>query len=83
MKKKKKVLPVSGGEESLPTVGCSIWCEFQKFSPVYLKEFHRLSRKGRAPQPIKVSPKRVLYNNRELHRFVADPENYRVPDYVS
>jgi hypothetical protein len=32
---------------------------------------------GKAPQPIKLSERCTAYPNRELHKFFADPLNYR------
>ncbi|HJV07262.1 MAG TPA: hypothetical protein VJ642_08210 [Chromobacteriaceae bacterium] len=62
---------------TLPVDGLSRWGAFKPFSPVCRETFRQLSREGRAPQPIRLSIRCTMYSNRELHRWLADPINYR------
>jgi predicted DNA-binding transcriptional regulator AlpA len=62
----------------LPHDGCSRWSQFAEFSPVCRETFRRLSLKGNAPKPIRMGIRCTFYQNRELHKFLADPLNYEV-----
>ena len=62
----------------LPHDGCSRWSQFVEFSPVCRETFRRLSLKGNAPKPIRMGIRCTFYQNRELHKFLADPLNYEV-----
>ena len=63
---------------SLPIHGCSRWSQFKPFSPFSRETFRKLSIAGKAPQPIRMGIRMTMYSNAELHRFLADPLNYRV-----
>jgi prophage regulatory protein len=62
----------------LPQHGLSRWNQFSLFSPIGRETFRKLVRAGKAPQPVKFSERCTAYSNQELHRFFADPLNYRV-----
>ena len=62
----------------LPHDGCSRWSQFADFSPVCRETFRRLSIEGKAPKPIRMGIRCTFYQNRELHKFLADPLNYEV-----
>ena len=62
----------------LPHDGCSRWSQFAEFSPVCRETFRRLSIEGKAPKPIRMGIRCTFYQNRELHKFLADPLNYEV-----
>jgi len=66
--------------ETLPLDGMSRWAQFQPFAPVCQETFRSLSKAGRAPKPIRLGIRCTMYSNRELHRWLADPANYRVAD---
>ncbi|QLI82952.1 transcriptional regulator [Chitinibacter fontanus] len=66
--------------DSLPADGLSRWRQFAPFSPVSRERFRQLCKIGRAPQPIRLGIRCTMYSNRELHRWLADPINYRA-DY--
>ena len=63
--------------EVLPLTGKSRWSRIAKFSPVSRETFRKLSIEGRAPQPERIGIRCTFYDNQELHRWLADPVNYR------
>jgi hypothetical protein len=60
--------------ETLPADGMSRWSQFAPFAPISKERF---AKEGRAPQPIRLGIRCTMYPNRELHRWLADPVNYR------
>jgi len=64
--------------ETLPATGKSRFSQFKKFIPVSKEKFRQLSKAGRAPQPERMGIRCTFYDNKELHRWLADPINYRV-----
>jgi len=62
---------------SLPQHGMSRWNDIAPFSPVCREIFRRLVLAGKAPQPVKFTKRCTAYHNSELHRWLADPLNYR------
>jgi predicted DNA-binding transcriptional regulator AlpA len=73
-----KTEEISFNPEVLPLTGKSRWSQIKKFSPVCRETFRRLSKEGRAPQPERLGVRCTFYDNRELHRWLADPVNYRI-----
>ena len=67
---------------SLPFDGMSRWNQIAPFSPFCREKFRQLVRAGKAPQPVKFSERCTAYPNRELHRFFADPLNYRAEGFA-
>lgn len=63
--------------EVLPATGKSRFSQFKKFIPVSKEKFRQLSKAGRAPQPERMGIRCTFYDNGELHRWLADPINYR------
>ena len=63
--------------ETLPATSKSRFKQFKKFIPVSREKFRQLSRDGRAPQPERMGIRCTYYDNRELHRWLADPTSYR------
>ena len=63
--------------ETLPATGKSRFSQFKKFIPVSKEKFRQLSKAGRAPQPERMGIRCTFYDNGELHRWLADPVNYR------
>jgi prophage regulatory protein len=62
--------------KTLPADGMSRWNQIAPFSPFSREKFRQLVIAGKAPQPVKFSERCTAYQNRELHRFFADPLNY-------
>ena len=63
--------------ETLPATGKSRFSQFKKFIPISKEKFRQLSKSGRAPQPERMGIRCTFYDNGELHRWLADPVNYR------
>jgi prophage regulatory protein len=63
--------------KTLPADGLSRWSQIAPFSPFCREKFRQLVLDGKAPPAIRISPRLTAYKNRELHRFFADPLNYR------
>ena len=61
----------------LPHDGCSRWSQFVEFSPVCRETFRKLSLEGKAPKPIRMGVRCTFYQNKELHRFLANPLEYK------
>lgn len=68
--------------KSLPADGLSRWREISQFSPFCREKFRQLVKAGKAPQPVRFSERCTAYSNRELHRFFADPLNYRADGFA-
>ena len=68
----------SPAPETLPFTGKSRWSKIKKFSPVSRETFRQLSKDGRAPQPERMGIRCTFFDNAELHRWLADPVNYKV-----
>jgi len=63
--------------EVLPITGKSRWSKVAKFSPVSRETFRKLAKEGRAPKPERLGIRCTYYDNAELHKWLADPINYR------
>jgi predicted DNA-binding transcriptional regulator AlpA len=72
MQKKTKTIPTV-----LPLVGKSRWRQIEHFLPIGRESFRQLSKAGKAPQPERLGIRCTFYDNAELHRWLADPANYR------
>lgn len=64
--------------DTLPQVGMSRWEQLKHFIPVSRESWRKLVIAGKAPQPVKLSERCTMYPNAEVHRWIADPANYRV-----
>lgn len=64
--------------KSLPVDGMSRWSQIAPFSPFSREKFRQLVIAGKAPPAHRLSERCTAYQNRELHRFFADPVNYKV-----
>ena len=62
---------------SLPPDGITRWVELKKLIQCS-REWVRLREKeGRFPKRLRLTERCVAWPNRELHRYFADPVNYR------
>lgn len=64
--------------EALPATGKSRFNQFKKFIPFSREKFRQLVKEGRAPQPVRMGIRCTFYDNTELHKWLADPVNYKV-----
>jgi hypothetical protein len=62
---------------TLPSIGMSRWSQIKTFIPFSKEKFRQLSLAKKAPQPIRLGIRCSFYRNEEIHRFLADPLNYR------
>ncbi|TDV16297.1 helix-turn-helix transcriptional regulator [Paraburkholderia caballeronis] len=63
--------------DTLPLIGLSSWSQIAPFVGISRETWRKRCREGRAPQPIRLSRRRTLYRNEEVHRWLADPVGYR------
>lgn len=63
--------------ETLPLIGKSHWSKIKYFSPVSREKFRQLYLEGRAPAPERMGSRCTYHDNAELHKWLADPLNYR------
>lgn len=63
--------------DTLPMTGKSRWSQFRKYCPVSRETFRKLSLIGKAPKPERLGIRCTYYDNLELHKWLADPKNYR------
>lgn len=66
--------------ETLPLVGLSRWHQIAPFVGVSRETWRKLCKAGRAPKPIRLSERCTVYNNKEVHRYLLDPLEYRVAE---
>jgi predicted DNA-binding transcriptional regulator AlpA len=59
-------------------MGMSRFKNIQPFLPFSREKFRQLVREKKAPQPTYLGSRCAMYKNEELHKFLADPANYRV-----
>ncbi len=64
--------------ETLPATGKSRFSQFKRFIPISREKFRQLAKKGKAPKPERMGIRCTFYDNGELHKWLADPINYRV-----
>ena len=64
-------------QQTLPQIGMSRWSQIKTFIPFSKEKFRQLSLAKKAPQPIRMGIRCSFYLNEEIHRFLADPLNYR------
>ena len=64
--------------EELSSFGWSRYSQFKKFLPFSKETFRKLVLDKKAPQPTRMGARCTFYSNSELHKFLADPLNYRV-----
>ena len=69
--------PVAQPAPTLPTIGMSRFKQIQPFLPISSERFRQLVRDQKAPQPTYLGSQCAMYKNSELHKFLADPLNYR------
>ena len=73
----KALLPHEAEPLTLPVDGMSRWAQIAPFASMGRQRFRELSSQCRAPQPMRIGARCIMYSNRELHRWFADPVNYR------
>ena len=62
---------------SLPLDGFSRWSDLQQFIPLSHETVRQRELAGCFPRRQKLSKRCNVWSNREIHRWIADPVNYR------
>jgi prophage regulatory protein len=62
---------------TFPSVGMSRWTDLSPFVAVSREKWRQLVMSGKAPAPHRLSERCTMYPNIEVHRWLADPVNYR------
>ena len=63
--------------ETLPAIGLSRWHQIARFVGVSRETWRKLVLQGRAPQKIALGEGTSLYQNSEIHKWLANPIEYR------
>ena len=67
---------------TLPLDGFSKWADLRPFIRLSRETVRKLEREGRFPRAIRLTQRCTVFDNRETHRYLADPLNYRAADGV-
>lgn len=73
--------PHTGNDASapaaLPLDGLSRWSDLKLFIPLSRETIRQRELAGRFPRHQKITQRCTVWPNREIHRWLADPVNYR------
>lgn len=61
----------------LPQVGRSRWRQLQPLLGISREKWRQLCMDGKAPKPTRLGERCTVWDNREVHRWIADPLNYQ------
>ncbi|HGL6719975.1 AlpA family transcriptional regulator [Burkholderia contaminans] len=67
----------------LPLDGFSRWDDLQRFIPLSRETVRQRELEGRFPRASRLTQRCTVWSNREIHRWMADPLNYRAADVAS
>ncbi|WP_081074911.1 helix-turn-helix transcriptional regulator [Burkholderia stagnalis] len=67
---------------TLPLDGFSKWADLRPFVRLSRETVRKLEREGRFPPAIRLTLRCTVFDNRETHRYLADPLNYRAADFA-
>jgi predicted DNA-binding transcriptional regulator AlpA len=67
----------------LPLIGHSRWSQIEPFVGVCRETWRQLSKTGRAPRPIRLSPRCSVYRNEDVHAYLRDPLGYSCAQSIS
>jgi predicted DNA-binding transcriptional regulator AlpA len=62
---------------TLPADGFSQWIDLQPFVPFSRETLRQRELKGQFPKRVHLSRRCAVWPNREIHKWFADPLNYR------
>ncbi|WP_175749790.1 helix-turn-helix transcriptional regulator [Burkholderia pyrrocinia] len=71
---------VTQAPATLPLDGFSKWADLRPFIRLSRETVRKLEREGRFPRAIRLTLRCTVFDNRETHRYLADPLNYRAAD---
>ncbi|GJL73138.1 MAG: hypothetical protein NMNS01_23370 [Nitrosomonas sp.] len=78
--KNAKDVDVAIAAAALPATGMARWNRIAPHIPVSKEKFRQLYKEGRAPQPQRMGLRCTFFDLVEVHRFIANPITYRVPE---
>lgn len=67
----------------LPLDGFSRWENLRSFIPLSRETVRQRELEGRFPRASRLTQRCTVWPNREIHRWMADPLNYRATDVAS
>ncbi|WP_080303653.1 MULTISPECIES: helix-turn-helix transcriptional regulator [Burkholderia] len=68
---------------ALPLDGLSRWGDLRPSIPLSRETVRQRELEGRFPRSIRLTQRCTVWKNREIHRYLADPLNYRAADAAS
>ncbi|WDD94863.1 AlpA family transcriptional regulator [Burkholderia sp. FERM BP-3421] len=68
---------------ALPLDGLSRWESLRSSIQLSRETVRQREREGKFPRSIRLTQRCTVWRNREIHRYLADPLNYRVADMAS
>ncbi|WP_186147695.1 helix-turn-helix transcriptional regulator [Burkholderia gladioli] len=68
--------------DGLPLDGFSRWESLRRFIPLSRETVRQRELEGRFPRASRLTQRCTVWPNREIHRWMADPLNYRSADPV-
>lgn len=68
---------------TLPRDGFSRWANLRVPIPLSRETVRQREREGKFPRSIRLTQRCTVWSNREIHRYLADPLNYRAADAAS
>lgn len=77
IKPKQTEIPQNTPLAGLPLIGKSRWEQVRPYVGVSRETWRKLYIDGKAPTPQRVSKRVTLYDNAEIHKWIADPQGYR------
>ena len=76
--KQPSALPLTVLSQALPLDGYSRWQNLKQFVPLSREAIRLREIAGRFPRRVQLGSQRcIAWPNREIHRWLADPTNYR------
>ena len=69
--------PDNSSPPTLPLVGRSRWTQIEPFLPVCRETWRTMGREGRAPRPVRLTPRCSVWDNAQVHAWLRDPLGYR------
>lgn len=73
---------VTNTSQTLPSVGRGKWSTIEPFVGICRESARTRALAGKFPRAIKISATCALYDFAEVHKWIADPANYRVGQAV-
>lgn len=72
----KKTHDTAGSDQSAAPIGRSKFSQIEPFIGICREPWSKLGIAGKAPRPIRLTSSCSLYDNAEVHRWIADPAGY-------